>query len=108
MGIPPEDEQYNPYLTPKHSGAPLPPVTAELPPAPCPRCGAEGARPVPYSAWHGRRAPRAIQEVRCPKCGVEFNGETGLAYPRRSSKLGWFLLALILFLLYMLASIAVG
>lgn len=108
------DSDFNPYAAPDYSEPNVrltespktrPPKTK---PKPCPYCGQEDATPVPYSAWHGRRAPKAIQELRCHRCQCEFNGETGVAYPARRNPLPWFILALVLFLAYIFFLVTVG
>lgn len=98
---PEHNEPFNPYQAPTSgSGSAGELAEVQLAAVPCPQCGGHDAQPVPYSKWHGRRAPRAIQEVRCPSCGTEFNGETGVAYPPRSSKVVMFVIALLLFIAY--------
>ncbi|MDG2127580.1 MAG: hypothetical protein P8K08_06275 [Fuerstiella sp.] len=95
------DSDYNPFAAPQTETAPAVRVD-HFEPCACPKCGHEGAQPAPYDKWHGRRAPKAIQDVLCQSCGANYNGETGIVYPPRKSPLIWFLLALGLFLLYLL------
>ena len=68
----------------------------------CPQCGSDGATPAPYNWWRGRRAPTATGHVVCPKCNCEFNGETGVAYPPASSPWPFFIVAVVLFVLYLI------
>jgi len=104
------DTDFNPYATPEYeepSLKPMAPVEMAKP-KPCPSCGGENATPVPYSAWYGRRAPKAIQELRCDNCGCEFDGETGKAYPARKNPVVWFVIALFLFLAYVAFLVALS
>jgi len=92
---------YNPFAAPTEYDTPAE-SAVRFEPLPCPSCGSEDAIPAPYSAWYGRRAPKAIQDVICEKCGANFNGESGAAYPPRKSPLFWFIVAVGLFALYVL------
>ena len=95
------EREWNPYASPEIEDPVDRPVRANMDePLPCPNCGASGAKPMPYDGWRGRRAPKAIQEVRCVSCRCEFNGETGVAYPPRTSPVVWFLLAAAIFAAY--------
>ena len=90
---------FNPYSAPIENH----PVAEEVVvfrPRPCPRCQGENSLPTPYSRWHGRRAPKAIQDVTCQDCGANFDGVSGIEYPRRKSPLVWFLIAVMLFVMY--------
>lgn len=97
-----EGPDFNPYAAPvnENTAEALGTAAVVIRPRPCPRCGTEDAKPAPYNRWHGRRAPKAIQDVLCVSCGANFDGETGVEYPAKKSPFIWFLLALGLFFLY--------
>jgi hypothetical protein len=44
---------------------------------PCPRCGAEGAKRVLWTAWGSFYGPAMFSHVRCPDCGYCYNGKSG-------------------------------
>jgi hypothetical protein len=44
---------------------------------PCPRCGAEDPRKVPFTFWGSFYFTRLFSHVRCPECGYAYNGRTG-------------------------------
>jgi ribosomal protein S27E len=44
---------------------------------PCPKCGAEGARRVRWTAWGSFYGPAMFTHVVCPECGAGYNGKTG-------------------------------
>ena len=96
--------QFNPYKPPEYlsgdSAAGKPGHQIEFEPLPWPQCRGTDIQPSPYSAWHGRRAAKAIQDVTCQGCGCNYNGETGVEYPPRKNPMIWFIIALILFMLY--------
>jgi hypothetical protein len=45
--------------------------------APCPSCGAEEAKKVPFTFWGGFIGPAPLTHVRCPHCGTAYNRKTG-------------------------------
>jgi hypothetical protein len=98
-----DQSQINPYQAPD---LPADVVKAQLQrefdPLPCPKCGNPHVVATPYSAWYGRRAPKAVQDVTCQKCRCNFNGETGIEYPPRKNPMIWFIISLVLFLLYLI------
>ncbi|MEK6248786.1 MAG: hypothetical protein N2C12_11445 [Planctomycetales bacterium] len=94
----------NPFEAPDYVGEVGRP-SAEFNPLPCPRCHGTDITPAPYDGWYGRRAPKAIQDVVCQSCRCSFNGETGIEYPPRKNPIVWFLIALGLFLLYILSQV---
>ncbi|MBL7042705.1 MAG: hypothetical protein ISR77_28980 [Pirellulaceae bacterium] len=68
----------NPYASPLTDNVlPDKPELASLQASPCPRCGSNDEKPVPYSPLMGRHGPRAVDHVRCSACGTQYNGETG-------------------------------
>jgi hypothetical protein len=46
---------------------------------PCPRCGNPQAEQVQFTWWGGFLGASMLHQVKCTKCGLEFNGETGEA-----------------------------
>lgn len=44
---------------------------------PCPKCGAEGATRVKWTAWGSFYGPALFTHVCCPDCGNCYNGKTG-------------------------------
>jgi predicted Zn finger-like uncharacterized protein len=44
---------------------------------PCPKCGADGARRVKWTAWGSFYGPRLFTHVACQECGYCYNGKTG-------------------------------
>jgi hypothetical protein len=44
---------------------------------PCPRCNYTLPQPVKFTAWGGVLGPKLLSQVRCAKCGYNYNGKTG-------------------------------
>lgn len=46
---------------------------------PCPHCGIpDRVRPVAFTWWGGPIGPRLLSHVQCRRCGLAYNGRTGL------------------------------
>jgi len=95
------EEPVNPFASPLSDDQAFRPVApVDEASKPCPDCGAADSTPAPYDWWRGRRGPKAIDHVICSACLCQFNGATGAPYPRAKSPLPWFIVALVLFILY--------
>ena len=44
---------------------------------PCPRCGNPNVQKVGWTLWGGALGPRLLNHVKCPNCGMTYNGKTG-------------------------------
>jgi transcription elongation factor Elf1 len=44
---------------------------------PCPRCGNPKAEQVKFTWWGGVLGATMLSQVKCNKCGLEYNGKTG-------------------------------
>jgi|tagenome__1003787_1003787.scaffolds.fasta_scaffold14745169_1 hypothetical protein len=44
---------------------------------PCPKCNDTQPQAVKFTAWGGVLGPRLFSQVRCAKCGYNYNGKTG-------------------------------
>lgn len=44
---------------------------------PCPGCGGLDAKKMSFTWWGGALGPSLFTHVKCPGCGVEYNGKTG-------------------------------
>jgi hypothetical protein len=98
-----DQPRFNPYEAPEYL-ADAERAKVGFDPLPCPRCRGTDIKPSPYDAWHGRRAPKAIQDVTCLSCRCNYNGETGVEYPPRKNPIVWFIIALVFFVLYLLVN----
>lgn len=91
----------NPYESPVYYQAQLAdPDEVTFPP--CPNCNSSDVEPTPYSAWYGRRAPTAIEDLTCSHCQCNFNGLNGSIYPPKKNPMIWFLVGLAGFILYII------
>jgi ribosomal protein L37AE/L43A len=61
----------NPYQSPEESSPPLPPDPRGRHFAPCPQCGNTFAKRTTEGEWD------LIANVKCLKCGKNYNGKTG-------------------------------
>jgi hypothetical protein len=57
-------------------------ITVDQPPPqkafkPCPRCLADGAQRVLFTAWGSFYGPALFNHVRCPECRCAYNGRSG-------------------------------
>lgn len=94
------DQAPNPYESPQIYTPKPKSYEDELRTTPCPRCDSTDVFATPYSEWHGRRGPKAVEDMTCRNCQCNFNGETGVEYPPRRSPILWFLLSVVLVILY--------
>jgi len=97
------DANLNPYQSPLAKPSLVKPVQA-IPP--CPRCNSHNAAPTPYSRLHGHRTTKEIQDLTCPDCKCNFNGETGIEYPARQFPIAGFFFTLVIVGLYILLMIS--
>lgn len=44
---------------------------------PCPRCGNRKTEKVSFTWWGGVLGATMLNQVKCTKCGLEYNGKTG-------------------------------
>lgn len=95
-----DESPFNPYASPDAEIAHVR-TRVTFDPLPCPMCESTEVGPTPYDAWRGRRAARAIQDVTCQECKCNYDGETGTVYPPKRFPIFWFLVAVLLFVLYM-------
>ena len=49
---------------------------------PCPRCGYDSPSKVRFTLWGGLVGPRLLHHVKCPGCGMKYNGKTGQSNTR--------------------------
>ena len=45
--------------------------------APCPQCGARGAKRILWTFWGSFYGPALMSHVRCPECRTAYNGKSG-------------------------------
>ncbi len=46
--------------------------------AACPKCKQTEAAPVGFTWWGGALGPKLFTHVKCQRCGMTYNGKTGM------------------------------